>query len=236
METFVYGKHQYSYKLLRLDRKTFSLVVLPNLSIIVRSPFCAKQAEINKFLEKKWMWLEEQLKYFKKYQHKKTEKEYVSGESFLYLGRQYKLVVKVAKVNSVSLSKGVLICHTTDSVKNKLSTKDLLNSWYLEKAKLIFSERYEEVFRNFDYKEKPKLTIRKMNKRWGSFNRGKSITLNHLLIQASKDCIDYVITHELCHVGYRDHNKEFYKLLNMKFSGWEKVKEKLEVRLLLIKD
>lgn len=231
METFVYGKHQYSYKLLRLNRKTLSLTVLPNLSIVVRCPLNAKQDRIEIFLKKKWLWLEEQIKYFKKYQSKKSSKEYVSGESFLYLGRQYKLDIKASSVDSVSLSKGVIVCNTTDSVKNNSSTKNQINKWYLEKAKLIFSERHDEVFKRFNYNDKPKLAIKKMDKRWGSFIRGKSIILNPLLIQTSKDCIDYVITHELCHVKYRNHTKAFYKLLRAKYPRWEVVKEKLENRL-----
>ncbi|HAT74923.1 MAG TPA: metal-dependent hydrolase, partial [Candidatus Moranbacteria bacterium] len=52
-----------------------------------------------------------------------------------------------------------------------------------------------------------------------------------LLIHASKDCIDYVITHELCHVKYKNHDKRFYKLMNFKYPKWEKIKEKLEMRL-----
>lgn len=232
METFVYGKHQYSYKLLRLNRKTLSLTVLPDLSIVVRCPLKAKQERIEIFLKKKWLWLEEQIKYFKKYQSKKSSKEYVSGESFLYLGRQYKLYVKASSIDSVSLSKGVIVCNTADSVKNNASTKSQINKWYLEKAKLIFSERYEEVFKRFNYSDKPKLAIKKMDKRWGSFIRGKSIILNPLLVQTSKDCIDYVITHELCHVKYRNHTKAFYKLLRVKYPRWEPIKEKLETRLI----
>jgi predicted metal-dependent hydrolase len=232
MEIFIYGKHQYNYKLLRLGRKTLSLTVLPDLSIVVRCPLKAGQERIEAFLKKKWLWLEEQIKYFKKYQHKKSAKEYVSGESFLYLGRQYKLNVKVVSLNSVSLSKGVIVCNTTDSVKNNASTKSQIKKWYLEKAKLVFAERYNEVFKKFGYIDKPKLVIKKMDKRWGSFVRGKSIILNPLLIQTSKDCIDYVITHELCHVKYRNHTKAFYRLLRAKYPRWEIVKEKLETRLI----
>jgi hypothetical protein len=231
METFIYGKHQYNYKLLLLDRKTLSLTVLPDLSIVVRCPLRAKPGRIETFLKKKWLWLEEQIKYFKKYQRKKTSKEYVSGESFLYLGRQYKLNVKAASLDSVALSKGVIVCNTTDSVKNNASTRSQINKWYLEKAKLVFAERYDEVFKKFNYTDKPKLVIKKMDKRWGSFVRGKSIILNPLLIQTSKDCIDYVMTHELCHVKYRNHTKAFYKLLRAKYPGWEIIKEKLETRL-----
>jgi hypothetical protein len=231
METFIYGKHQYNYRLLRLDRKTLSLTVLPDLSIVVRCPLRAKPERIEAFLKKKWLWLEKQIKYFKKYQRQKINKEYVSGESFLYLGRQYKLHVKAASLDSVSLSKGVIVCNTADSVKNNASTKSQIDKWYSEKARLIFAERYVEVFKRFNYADKPKLVIKKMDKRWGSFVRGKSIILNPSLIQTAKDCIDYVITHELCHVKYRNHTKAFYKLLRATYPRWEVIKERLETRL-----
>lgn len=231
MQTFTYGKYQYDYKLLRLDRKTLSLTVLPDLSIVVRSPLNSTAERIEKFLKKKWLWLDEQIKYFKKFQSKGTKKEYVSGESFLYLGRQYKLIVRIAKHDSVSLSKGVILCHTTDSTRSKASTKKNIDRWYAEKAKEIFAERYDAIFKKFDYTHQPKLQIKKMDRRWGSFVRGKSIILNPLLIRTSKDCIDYVITHELCHLKHLNHTKAFYKLLAVKFPEWEKVKEKLEMRL-----
>ena len=230
MQTFNYGKYHYNYKLLRLDRKSLSLTILPDLSIIVRGPLQVQQERIEQFLQKKWMWIEEQLKYFKKYQTKQTKKDYVSGESFLYLGRQYKLIVKPAKHDNVSLTKGVLVCETVDSVKNTISTKKKLDKWFADRAKVILAERYDEVFKKFDYNDKPKLVIKKMDKRWGSFVRGKSIILNPLLIRASKDCIDYVITHELCHVKYRNHSKAFFALLNKKSPRWELIKEKLELR------
>lgn len=231
MYTFVYGKYQYSYQLLRLDRKTFSLTVLPDMSIVVRSPLDAQLEKIEAFLQKKWLWLDKQINYFKKYQIKRGRKEYVSGESFLYLGRQYKLVVKSAKVDSVSLSKGVLVCYTTEAIKNRALTKLQLDRWYHERARSVFAERYAEVLKRFDYNHQPRLLIKKMDKRWGSFVRGKSIILNPLLIHASKDCIDYVITHELCHLKYKNHDKRFYGLLDKKYPRWENIKEKLEMRL-----
>jgi len=207
------------------------LTVLPDLSIVVRSPLNATVERIEKLLKKKWLWLDEQIKYFKKFQSNGSKKEYVSGESFLYLGRQYKLIVRAAKHDSVSLSKGVILCHTTDSAKNRASTKQKIDRFFADKAKEIFNERYDIVFKKFDYEHQPKLIIKKMDRRWGSFVRGKSIILNPLLIHTSKDCIDYVITHELCHLKHRNHTKAFYKLLVVKFPEWEKVKEKLEMRL-----
>lgn len=60
------------------------------------------------------------------------------------------------------------------------------------------------------------------------FRQG-TITLNTGLIRAPKECIDYVVTHELCHLKYHDHSPEFYKLLDSAIPGWEKIKHKLEV-------
>jgi len=204
---------------------------MPDMSIFVKCPPRADAERIEIFLKKKWFWLQKQLNFFKKFQKKIYKKEYISGESFLYLGRQYQLIVKRAKEDKVALQNGKLVVFTTQPVDNGLHTRIYLNAWYNRRAREIFEDRYAEIFKKFDYDHKLRLEIRKMQKRWGSYARGKSIVLNPLLIYASKDCIDYVITHELCHVKYKNHDKRFYKLMNSKYPKWEKVKEKLEMRL-----
>lgn len=226
---FLYGKFTYEYELVRSDRKTLSLTVRPNLSIIVKSPLGANQSKIETFLKRKWLWINKQLNYFKQFQKSKTVKNYVAGESFLYLGRQYQLVIKEANEDRVVLQKGKLIFYSS-LLGNKNYTKRLVDIWYKIRTKQIFEERYLEVWKNFNYQTKPMIAIKKMSKKWGSCARGKYITLNPLLILASKDCIDYVITHELCHLKYKNHDKRFYALLDAKYPKWERVKEKLELR------
>ncbi len=231
MGKFVYGTFSYEYKLVRESRKTLSLTVMPDMSIILKCPKDVKSERIEIFLKKKWLWIEKQLNFFRKFQKRVYKKEYLSGESFLYLGRQYQLVVKRAKEDRVALQNGKLIFLTTQSVSNSSHNKAFLIVWYKKKAREIFKQRYEEVLKIFNYDHKLKLEIKRMQKRWGSYTRGRSIVLNPLLIHASKDCIDYVITHELCHMRYKNHDKNFYKLLNSKCPKWEKTKEKLELRL-----
>jgi hypothetical protein len=231
MNKFVYGSFVYEYELTREKRNTLSLTVMPDMSIFLKCPQDADTERIELFLKKKWFWLQKQLNFFKKFQKKIYAKEYISGESFLYLGKQYQLVVKRAKEDRVSLQNGKLVFFTTQSVSNGVHTRIYLNAWYNRRGREVFRDRYEEVFKNFDYDQKPRLEIKKMQKRWGSYTRGRSIILNPLLIHASKDCIDYVITHELCHMKHKNHDKNFFKLLNSKYPKWEKVKEKLEIRL-----
>ncbi len=228
---FKYGSYSYEYYLVREKRKTVSLVVQPSLKIILKCPTDCDEERIQKFLKKKWKWLEKQLSFFKKFKNK-TKKEYISGESFLYLGRQYKLLVRRAKEDSIKLKYGRILLHTTKKVSDKKHNKKMLDNWYSARLDKIFDERYREVLKKFDYKFEPKLSTRKMNKRWGSFMSNKRIVLNPKLIQAPKECIDYVITHELCHMKYKNHSAKFYELLKSKIRNWKEVKEKLELRFL----
>ena len=229
---FIYGKYSYEYFLIRQSRKTVSLIVYPNFKIVLKCPINYDSEKIEKFLKRKNLWLKKQVTYFKKYEKKINTKEYVSGESFLYLGRQYKLTIKKSKEDKVSLKYGRLLLFTTKNITNKKHNKKVLQNWYSERIKKIFQEEYRKVLQNFDYDHEPQLITREMNKRWGSFLSNKKIILNPKLIQASKECIDYVITHELCHMKYKNHNAKFYQALKTKISNWEEIKEKLELRLL----
>lgn len=232
MHKFVYGTFRCEYKREISSRKTISLTVMPDMSIIVRCPQKVDDTRIEIFLQKKWLWIEKQLHFFKKFQKRAYKKEYISGESFLYLGRQYQLIVKHAKEDRVVLQNGKLLVYTMQSATDGVCTRLLLTKWYRKRSREVFHERYEEMLKKFSYSKPLRLRVKKMPKRWGSYMKGEYIALNPLLIHASKDCIDYVITHELCHMKYKNHDKRFYDLLNAKYPRWEKVKEKLELRMI----
>ncbi len=228
MRKFVFGSFVYEYALVREQRKTLSLTVMPDLQLVVKCPHKASDERIDGFLRRKWLWLEKQLSFFKKYQHKKYVREYVSGESYLYLGKQYKLMMHRSSLDKVILSRGILQIYTTHSVTDSMHTKKLINAWYTEKTMDFFTGRFAETLKRFDYNFESKLIIREMPKRWGSFVGNKRIVLNPRLIYTARECIDYVITHELCHLQYKDHNKKFFLFLDKKYPGWKRVKEKLE--------
>jgi len=228
MKEFIFGTFVYEYQLIKQDRKTLSLTVTPDLRIILKCPTQTDNERIENFLQKKWFWLEKQLSFFKKYQRKIYKKEYVSGEGYLYLGRQYKLIVRRGKEDIVSLTRGLLTVYTTKEIANSRHNKKLIDLWFEEKTKLVFQDRFKEMLNKFEYKSTPVLSIREMKKRWGSFLNKNKIFLNPKLIHTSKDCIDYVIVHELCHLKYKNHSTKFWKLLDEKYPKWEKVKEKLE--------
>ncbi len=229
-KSFQYGRHQYDYFLREGARKTLSLTVYPTLHILVKCPKGCGQERVDDFLKRKWLWIEKQMRFFRQFKERKSPKEYVSGESFLYLGRQYKLEVKQGHHNEVNLSKGRIHLSTPYEPRDGMINKAFLEKWYKDRAKAVFEERYRHVLKRFKFSETPELQIREMPKRWGSFLTNKKIILNPQLVKASKDCIDYVIAHELCHVTHQHHSQQFYRKLTAKYPHWEKIKERLELR------
>ena len=106
-----------------------------------------------------------------------------------------------------------------------------MDRWYREKAEELFAKIFLESWRFFKKRgvKKPILKLRRMKARWGSLSTEGRMTLNLNLIQADKECIEYVIFHELCHLYHYNHSADFYKLLSNKMPDWLRRKKKLEL-------
>ncbi len=220
-----------SVECLRVDRKSLSIRVFPDMSVVVKVPMQASDEHIVNFIQKKKRWLDKQLSYFNQFQ-KSSEPEFQSGKSMLYLGRQYQLVIqKYPLKNVVKIEKNKIVI-LSSKPENMLEIKKALDDWLLIRAKKIFNEQLKICLENFPQLEMPVLKIRKLNRRWGSYFKQHEIILNPQLIQASKRAICYVITHELCHFYHKDHNADFYNLLTSKIPNWRDIEKDLEVKLL----
>ena len=75
------------------------------------------------------------------------------------------------------------------------------------------------------------LIVRQLRQRWGSMSPASRLLLNRRLIEAPIDAIDYVITHELCHIAVPHHGPEFFELLDRVLPDWEKRKHRLEQKM-----
>lgn len=227
---FEYGGYSYDYYLELSDRKSKTLVVYPNMRIVLRAPCDATFEEIEKFLKRKWLWMEKRLIEFRKYYKPQGEKEYVSGESFNYLGRQYLLVAEKGDSDAVKLERGRLRLYTTKNLRNGGYNGKLLRDWYEKRRQIIFKKQYINACKLFNYETLPTLNVRIMNRRWGSCSvDGKTIALNPRLIEASSEAIRYVCIHELCHIINKKHDKQFYAELEKKMPNWKQVKNSLEI-------
>jgi len=221
-----YGATIIDYDIEFAQRKTLSICVNPDSSVCLRAPIDAPLEQIQQKVHKRASWILKQKRFFESFGTSTTKRQYISGESHLYLGRQYMLRVKESNVNAVHYQNNIIEIEC----RHKKDAGILLQTWYRQRANVKFQEYAQPIIEQFSiYGVKPQsLSIKKMDKRWGYCTIDGHITLNPRLICAPRCCIEYVITHELCHLIYRSHNKEFYALLTKEMPHWEKWKNKLE--------
>lgn len=221
-----YGATIIDYDIEFAQRKTLSICVNPDSSVCLRAPIDATLEQIQQKVHKRASWILKQKRFFESFGTSTTKRQYISGESHLYLGRQYMLRVKESNVNAVHYQNNIIEIEC----RHKKDAGILLQTWYRQRANVKFQEYAQPIIEQFSiYGVKPQsLSIKKMDKRWGYCTIDGHITLNPRLICAPRSCIEYVITHELCHLIYRSHNKEFYALLTKEMPHWEKWKNKLE--------
>lgn len=229
MEHIQFGSKRIDFHLSYVDRKTLGITITPDMEVLVKAPMDTPLLKIKEIVHKRAPWIIKQQSYFLSFHPKTPARKYISGESHLYLGRQYQMKVTLGKKNDVKY-KGRLIEVIT---KDKTKTKALVKDWYRTKAKDKFAEIAEPHIQRFKkYKVEPKgLYIQEMKNRWGSCTPKGKIILNPELIKAPKRCIEYVIIHELCHLIHHDHTQKFIDLQTKEMPDWEKWKNKLEVLL-----
>ena len=221
-----YGATIIDYDIEFAQRKTLSICVNPDSSVCLKAPIDATLEQIQQKVHKRASWILKQKRFFESFGTSTTKRQYISGESHLYLGRQYMLRVKESNINAVHYQNNIIEIEC----RHKKDAGILLQTWYRQRANVKFQEYAQSIIEQFSiYGVKPQsLSIKKMDKRWGYCTIDGHITLNPRLICAPRCCIEYVITHELCHLIYRSHNKEFYALLTKEMPHWEKWKNKLE--------
>ena len=227
-----YGRDTIRYEVRFLaSRQTLGIEVHPDSRVLVRAPVGCPEALIAERVQKRAAWISRQLSEFERYRPRTPARQYVNGESHLYLGRQYRLKLLPGEMPSVTLARGrLLVCLPGEPDPERV--KALLHRWYLDRARAVFGEVLEARLLHFKGVEHPRLFVRAMQSRWGSLSRAGTMTLNVNLVRAPRPCIEYVVTHELCHIKHRDHDARFFKPLGQVMPDWEQRKQRLEAALL----
>jgi predicted metal-dependent hydrolase len=231
-----YGTTRIPFQLKYSNRKTLGITVYPDKQVTITAPNGASMQKILEKIGNRAGWISKQIRKFESYQEKLTRRnpEYVSGETFYFKGRKYRLKVQEGSIEEVNLH-GKYLKVTVQKKSDEEHIAMLLMKWYRHQAKLIFAERLEKY--SYILKREKiilnNLFVRRLEKRWGSCSENRNIILNLSLIQAPLQCIDYVLVHELCHLKYLNHGPKFYEMLTRYMEGWEKRKNRLQVVSLL---
>ena len=211
-------------------RKQLTISVYPKMRLEVLAPEGREVSSVLERVDRKAKWIAQQWRHFERYQPAEPARRFISGETYVYLGRQYRLKIRTGQNSSVKLKGRFLQVEHLDS-NDQIGLRSLVETWYGDHAKARFENRMSFCIANcssLKLPPPPKLFVRPMKRRWGSCTKQGTITLNVDLVKAPIHCIDYVIVHELCHLKIHDHSPAFYRLLSRVMPDWPTRKQRLD--------
>lgn len=229
--TIVAEGQEIQYHLERKPVKNLNLRIRKDGDVFVSASAAVPDSEVDNFVCSKAGYILEAINKFEELaQYKPQPKQYVSGETFYIQGRGLRLQLSQANKDSIS-SDGVYIYLAVKNIDDFEKKRRMLSRFLDQQCEAVFGEIISELypmFRKYGV-DTPILRIRDMETRWGSCLAKKGIiTLNKRLIEAPRNCIEYVVMHELCHFIHPNHSKQFYSFLSMLMPDWRQRKALLE--------
>ncbi|MFT6584793.1 MAG: putative metal-dependent hydrolase [Cognaticolwellia sp.] len=240
---FYYGNDMIHYDVIRKSQSSkvssskavarkVVIKVHPDQRVVATVPHDATEDSVQQAMVKRARWIWQNIEEFAKQKDYVLPKRYVSGETQFYLGRRYvlKVLIDSEQVSNVKLSRGKLnVTLRKDFDDRVVKVKPLIDKWYQHKTKAVFHERLNKMLPKATWvTDIPSFRVMAMKKQWGSCSTKGNLMLNPHLIKAPKECIDYVILHELCHIAEHNHSEKFWRLLTQVMPNWKEVKAKLD--------
>ena len=197
--------------------------------VVVDASVTASDAEVRRAVTQRAGWIHEHVSASLRRRAFVLPREYVSGESLLYLGRRYRLKVVARPKNQPTVRVWSGYVETQVPTRSPVLVRAALEQWYRERARVVFNERLLVMAMALRWlKSLPSTHLRVMKVQWGSCSPAGRLTLNPHLVKAPRECIDYVLLHELCHLKEHNHGPGFYRLLERHLSDWRRRKSRLD--------
>ena len=231
-QSIVYGDDKIDFQVCYLPERTKKKVAIhvhPDGSVQVDAPQEAENGEVREAVRKRARWVLKHVSEAKRQREHVIPRQYVSGESYFYLGRRHVLQVSIEPDSrgSVKLVRGRLVVSTHKESAGTI--KDLLRRWYRHRAKEYLQRRLDAHTAQVSWVSgSPPWKMVSMEKQWGNCSPKGLLSFNYHLVKAPRDCINYVIIHELCHLKEHNHSERFYRLMDQKMPNWRPVKARLD--------
>lgn len=227
--TLPYGERTIRCELQRRTRtkRSVAIHVEPDGRVLVEAPLNATNPEIRAAVTKRLAWIHQRVMEAERRQQL-TPRQYVSGETVLYLGRRYRLKVLSAQAaQSTGLRGGYL--EVAVEIRTPAAVRDELERWFRERAGAVLPARLTQMSEQLRWvKAVPPVSLRRMSRQWGSCSPSGRIALNVGLIRTPVECIDYVLLHELIHLKAHNHSPAFYRTLDRHLPEWQRIKTRLD--------
>jgi len=224
----MYGNSRIEFEVKYRNRATLAIQIAAPGVVTVLSPPGLSPGEIKSRVEKKAGWIAKKIIHFNRIGNLKEDRRIAEGGKLLYLGKLYPVQInfnKDFKWLTAKFSGDVFIFNTP--VQDHIILKKLAEKLYRRDAEKIIIQRFEKYRHKFNISPL-KIKVKEQKRRWGTCTSQRNIYFNWRIIMAPLEAIDYVIVHELCHLVYQDHSRQFWNCVETIMPGYKKHKKWLK--------
>lgn len=216
------------YEVERKKVKNINLRIRPDGSIYISIPTNIDTYYVESFIKSKKEWIDKHIKRIEEIKSNMVEENYVDGSKIRFLGNYYNLKIEYSSDNQLVLNDNLFILYTDRT--DYESRKKIVEKFYFKECKKLFNSRIEFWKQNMN-EEVDRLILKIINGKWGYCRPDKKIiALNILLIKRTLFEIDYVIIHELAHLKYPDHSKNFYRHIQVYMTNYKDAEKLLKFK------
>ncbi len=217
-----FGNTRLHYGVVRSPRRgTVSIIVSPQQGVVLKAPRGVPEERLARVVRQKAPWILRKLREQGDL-GPVARREFVSGESFLYLGRQYRLRAQ-GRSQEAKLKDGWLQVGVADG-------RRALVGWYRGHARDRLEERVALWAKRMGLEITPRVHLREQAKRWASCDRHGNLRFNWRIIQAPLRLVDYVVVHELVHLRHRNHDAAYWREVGRLMPDYEERRQALRRR------
>lgn len=221
--TVLYKNKLIEYEVIKSKIKNLYIHIKDG-KVIVKAPARVKDKDIKRAVEEKKKWIYEKLENLSK-------QEYKQGSKVLLLGREYPLKIKFIRQNTaeIYIENGNMVAEIPKKYKKEYAKRieELLDDVYMKVAEKEVDMAMQIVTRIVGIKPN-KYRIRKLKTAWGTCTSNKNITINSSLMKYDRTVIQYVVLHEICHLKYMNHSKEFWNMVEKYMKDYREIRKKLK--------
>lgn len=208
-----------SYTLSDSKKSKHIRLVIDIHGLRVVKPIKAKMAEVEKVLQAKSDWI---YKHYQDYQTMKVDEKqrnWESGESVLYRGKDYDIKIfqhkeKSTRIHFNGSSFEIFINEMFSENERNFLIESAFKKWYRINAYEAIKDRLDTYCKIIGLAHNM-MKIKEQKTRWGSCSNKGNLNFNWKLIMSPQWVIDYVIIHEICHLRFLNHSKEYWTMVEM---------------------
>jgi len=204
-------------------RKTVSIFVERDGSVRVLAPITVSDEQVETAVKSKEYLIFTKLAKWKELNQGKINRQYVNGQSFLYLGRNYRLKLTENQDVPLKISGGFFCLDTKYLPKADKVFKD----FYREKTGLLILERLKLIEDKFAVKP-TQIKVMELQNRWASQTPRNGLNFHWKCVMAPVSVLDYIIIHEMTHLQHPNHSPAFWNALDKKMPNYREQEDWLK--------